>query len=94
MLVLKKMGLSRNEYYFQQDNDPKHTALDVKLWILYNTKHLPTPPQSPDINLIENLWAYLDGKVREHNISSKASSKKKYWRKNGTKYHPKNVGDY
>ena len=29
----KKMGLSRNEYYFQQDNDPKHTALDVKLWI-------------------------------------------------------------
>ena len=87
----EKMGLSRNEYYFQQDNDPKHTALDVKLWILYNTKHLPTPPQSPDINPIENLWAYLDGKVREHNISSKASLKK-YWRKNGTQYHPNNVG--
>ena len=27
-------------------------------------------------NPIENLWAYLDGKVREHNISSKASLKK------------------
>ena len=70
------MGLSRNKYYFQQDNDPKHTALDVKFWILYNTKHLPTPCQSPDINSIENLWAYLDGKVREHNISSKACLKK------------------
>ncbi|GBP03158.1 Transposable element Tc3 transposase [Eumeta japonica] len=27
--------------------------------------------QSPDLNPIENLWAYLEEKIREHNISSK-----------------------
>lgn len=73
---VEKMGLSRNGYYFQHDNDPKHTAWDVKMWLLYNTKHLPTPPQSPDMNPIENLWAYLKEKVREHHISSKAKLKK------------------
>ncbi|GFY23421.1 transposable element Tc1 transposase [Trichonephila clavipes] len=51
----KKLGLDGN-FIFQQDNDPKHTARNVKMWCLFHCKQqLHTPPQSPDINVIENL---------------------------------------
>lgn len=68
---LEKMGMEDN-YIFTQDNDPKHKAMDTRLYLLYNTKqYLETPPQSPDINPIENLWAHLDAKIRERTINTK-----------------------
>lgn len=71
----EKMGLHR-DYIFMQDNDPKHTALNTRLWVLYNTpKYLVTPPQSPDINPIEHLRDYLEKKIRSHNITSRQSLK-------------------
>lgn len=71
----EKLGLAGN-YYFQQDNDPKHTAHIVREWILYNTPHtLKTPPQSPDLNPIEHLWDALDKRIRTHDIGSKAQLK-------------------
>lgn len=70
------LGIKDN-FYFQQDNDPKHTARIVKEWLLYRVQNkLETPPQSPDINPIENLWAYLDKKVRKHKISNKIDLKR------------------
>ncbi|GFV81511.1 transposable element Tcb1 transposase [Trichonephila clavipes] len=59
-----------------QDNDPKHTARNVKMWCLFHCKQqLHLPPQSSDINVIENLWATLEIAVRKHQIRNKAHLK-------------------
>ena len=34
------------------------------------------PAQSPNLNVIENLWALLEKNIRNHHISSKESLKK------------------
>ncbi|GFU91602.1 transposable element Tc1 transposase [Trichonephila clavipes] len=59
-----------------QDNDSKHTARNVKMWCLFHCKQqLHSPPQSPDINVIENLWATLEIAVQKHQIRNKAHLK-------------------
>ena len=40
-------------FQFYQDNDPKHSAANTKLWLLYNCpKVIKTTVQSPDLNPI------------------------------------------
>ncbi|GFY13649.1 transposable element Tcb2 transposase [Trichonephila clavipes] len=59
-----------------QDNDPKHTAFVVKEWLLYHCwNQLNTPPQFPDLNVIENLWPHLERTVQKHQITSKEQLK-------------------
>ncbi|GFW54917.1 transposable element Tcb2 transposase [Trichonephila clavipes] len=70
-----KLGLGSN-FIFQQDNDPKHTAFVVKEWLLYHCRYqLNTPPQSPDLNVIENVWSHLERAVQKHQITSKEQLK-------------------
>lgn len=67
----EKLGLL-NSYQFYQDNDPKHKALITREWMLYNCrKVLDTPPQSPDLNPIENLWHLLDKNICKNPVSNK-----------------------
>ncbi|GFW21422.1 transposable element Tcb1 transposase [Trichonephila clavipes] len=62
--------------YSSKTNDPKHTAFVVKEWLFYHcqNKH-NTPPQSPDLNVIENLWSHLERAVQKHQITSKEQLK-------------------
>ena len=60
------LGLT-GDYYFQQDNDPKHCFKLLREWLIYNLPHqLKTPPQSTDLNPIENLRDHLERQVRKH----------------------------
>lgn len=66
-----RLGIA-GSYVFSQDNDPKHTAINTRLWLLYNTRaQLVTPPQSPDINPIENLWAEAERQLRKRQIRNR-----------------------
>ncbi|GBN67164.1 hypothetical protein AVEN_73957-1 [Araneus ventricosus] len=66
----------QNTFKLYQDNDPKHTDLNVRLRLLYNCpKVIKTPPYSPDLNPIENVRHELTKRTRKHDISSKKQLK-------------------
>lgn len=59
----------RGTWVLQQDNDPTHKCA-TKILEQWNEKHGSSvqlleawPPNSPDLNLIENFWAWVQQKV-------------------------------
>ncbi len=54
------------DFIFQQDLAPAHTAKSTKRWLNdHGVTVLDWPANSPDLNLIENLWGIVKRKMRD-----------------------------
>ena len=72
----REMFRNGQNYTFQQDNAPCHTLVSTRRWFqTNNVQVMDWPPQSPDMNPIENLWGDLKIAVRRHQPTSKAQLK-------------------
>lgn len=68
----------KGNWVFLQDNATPHTAKKTKelLCSLVGDRLIPHPAKSPDLNPIENMWSYLDWKVKAAQTTSIKSLKR------------------
>ncbi len=77
-ILIHHMIPSANELFddnfiFQQDNDPKHTARITKKYLKNKKVNvLKWPSQSLDLNPIENLWSIFDKQMKNRTPSNES----------------------
>eukprot|EP00794_Sanderia_malayensis_P016541 gene16541-18216_t len=66
----KIYGMEEKAFIFQQDNATPHTAKHTKVYLkLRKVPLLPWPAQSPDINIIENIWLYMKRRINNNSAT-------------------------
>ena len=66
LATVAESGLDLTKVIFQQDNAPIHTAKATKRWLSeHRVQTLVWPPCSPDQSIIENLWDYVEKRLRK-----------------------------
>ena len=66
--------LEKDNFIFQQDNAPCHTSKYTKEYFKKKKINLMVwPPNSADLNPIENLWMVLKRKIHGKGITNKQS---------------------
>lgn len=66
-----KLFFPDNSFCLYQDNAPPHVAKDVRTWMKDTIPNvIKAPPNSPDLNPIEMIWAILKQKVEKRNVNS------------------------
>lgn len=73
-----------NSHRFMQDNDPKHTSKAAQAFFAKsNVNWWKTPPESPDMNPIENLWhelkEFMRREVKPQNKQELVDGINRFW---------------